>query len=1028
VAEDRHSQEPGEVVAEACIEPWTAAWAEADERVLHPLTAQVKASLERHRGISAEIGLSNSLPEGFDAAAAALETYRRQVGSDVLSPLQQVLELQGPVSTLGHIFATALENASSACAALPVGARIPWEDGALVGKPSDTSFRSMGKFFARIVSAARHPGRDRVVPLRTLALRHLRTSVLPTQDAAAASAVASWACWTGRLEVAWAEWGETSLPVLMRGEVPSDEEERVEAWSSLQAAAERLDSQLEALAAEAPSRDAAHEAVVALDRARGVLEADLAVLGSFLLRLSDNAPSTKGLRRTRRAGDVLTPWDEQVAARLRLQTALLGVLSGGSAVQHRLVYRIRASCVESLAPLGEMANSLAGMVREWEVPPARSQGLGDALADSRFRAEAIVSGAIATVPDLSAVAESVREASDATVEALQAMVRQAPSTLVLHGLGGRLPTATRSVETRTLPLQELARQAFDALRMERIRSSAFGVVPAMESLIEDVAELPDVVGFAFDAAAKELEEPGPEAIEQAVGLVTEALTRTAGVLRTVPTIAEEAIAETRRRVAQEVGEGCEGLIDRVGAGRMQAQFLAARSHFSEFRVRLNEVLGPPLDRGIRRVTRSWARARGALSSGLRRGTVMVGGEAEEAQARSARMLRALAGVDTLADTMPLVYQRLYRTEPVADPALLAGRGPELSDAMSRWGRWSDGDGVPLVVRGHAASGVSSFLNVLRARLEEEGAKIGEVVLTERIDDEETLAAELASALGVESASTLDQIAAKVLQSREGTAANVMVVDNLEHLYLRVPGGTDLIERLLTLMSETGPRVFWVGGVRSSSWQLIARAERTAASQVDGFELTQLSVGELREAVIRRHRRSGLQVRYEEPVEGRALLKRRVRRLRGTEAHQELLAADFFERLHRVSLGNLRLALFLWLLAADFEVADGEVYVHSLDLPDFSLLERLDLAQNFTLKAFLEHRTLTLAEHDDVFRMPRQQSYQLFESLGNRHLIEAVDKREGGRAESEIVEGLRYRIRPLLTGAVVRHLEKRNIVH
>jgi hypothetical protein len=98
-------------------------------------------------------------------------------------------------------------------------------------------------------------------------------------------------------------------------------------------------------------------------------------------------------------------------------------------------------------------------------------------------------------------------------------------------------------------------------------------------------------------------------------------------------------------------------------------------------------------------------------------------------------------------------------------------------------------------------------------------------------------------------------------------------------------------------------------------------------------------------------------------------------------------------------------------------------------PDFSLLDQLSLTQNFTLKAFLEHRTLTIEEHDRIFRLPHHESYQVFESLRNRQLIEEVAaSRDSQDDQSDIEVDIRYRVRPLLTGAVLSHLQGRNIVH
>ena len=160
-----------------------------------------------------------------------------------------------------------------------------------------------------------------------------------------------------------------------------------------------------------------------------------------------------------------------------------------------------------------------------------------------------------------------------------------------------------------------------------------------------------------------------------------------------------------------------------------------------------------------------------------------------------------------------------------------------------------------------------------------------------------------------------------------------------------------------------------------------------------------------------------------------MLKRRLRRMGDAEAYQELLANDFFDQMEKASAGHLRLALFQWLKSADFGTGEG-LQVAYPEKPNFSLLDSLGLTQNFTLKAFLEHRTLTLDEHDRIFRLPRHESYQIFESLGNRHLIAVVPTNgdDDSAERSEVVEDLRYQIQPLLVGAVTAHLQSRNIVH
>ena len=85
-----------------------------------------------------------------------------------------------------------------------------------------------------------------------------------------------------------------------------------------------------------------------------------------------------------------------------------------------------------------------------------------------------------------------------------------------------------------------------------------------------IAELPDVIQFAFDASGKELagEDRDGGAGERAAVLAAEALERAADVLRHVPQRARSALDTAERLVSSEVAAGGVALLDRVGAGRV----------------------------------------------------------------------------------------------------------------------------------------------------------------------------------------------------------------------------------------------------------------------------------------------------------------------------------------------------------------------------------------------------------------------------------------------------------------------------
>ena len=1017
----------------ACHTPLRQAIDDIESKLSSRLLHVLEGSREVHAGLMVEAGLDGDAPEELEERSQRLLAYRRRLAGEVLSPLRLAFGGSGPNATALDALDAALGHATEAARALPARVDGTWPEDALVPHPDDALGRRVRKRLGRLVSAARKGGTERKVPLRAVALHHLGETLAPKLDSAAVDAFRDWAGWERELETVWTEWGEVALPDLIRVEQPEsdapddgEKEDRPSLWTEIARSASDFHAALGALFESCPLDDLIGALDSALVESREVLVSDLAVAGSFVFTPQDMhriEPTLEALTQMRPA---LEAWDEGVANRLQLYGSLLGILSGASAVQRRLVRTVREDQLTTASVLSEIAVELERLAEALPEEGPLSE-IESRLQETQREVDRILEPTAQAIPDSAEMNRSVQSGANATVDALLAMVRQAPSSLELHPDNGRLPGPRRRPETRTVALQELARQSFDALRIERIRSSTANLVGTIDEVRADVEELPNVFAFAFDAAQKELEEGDEGAAEKALGLVTEALLSMAESLRNGERSMEAAVQRAQKRLGAEVSEGSLGLVDRVAAGRMQARLLAARSSVAELRAWLNERLGPPLERASRKLAARFKILRRWASRGLRKGTEMVGTPSATGEA-SARTLRRLSDAEAALADLPLVYQRLFTLQPVSDPSLLAGRDGELADGITRWMRWKESEGVPLIVQGRPGSGITSFLDVLGTKISEDGGSLGRVVLDQRVVGEDALARMLSAKLGLNAVDSLDDLATAIFDAPRGGLPDAVSLDNMEHLYLRVPNGTDLIERLLTLMAETEPRIFWIGGITSSAWQLVSVAEPTAVSQVEVLELEQLTGAELREAMITRHRRSGLPLRFKEPESRRRLLRQRLKRLRDPEAYDDLLASDFFDRLERASSHHVRLALFQWLMAADFGQADG-VVMEPPERPDFTILDALTLTQNFTLKAFLEHRTLTLAEHDRIFRLPRHESYQIFESLQNRRLIESVTTDGNQHPErSEIQEDLRYRVRPLVVGAVLTHLRGRNIVH
>jgi len=1049
-------------VAEAAHGPSVMVWGQIEDSLDSAVLAAVREAWERHGCLLAECRFRDADAPSPDEARDALVRYRRGVVAELFEPLERAMSAQ-PTGLVVRELLRARSAAHQAARRLPVRTQVRWGAGALDVTESDGSGRRARKAVARWLSSARKEGRTRPAPLRAVALHHVRDRVAPILQEAGREAVRAWASWVFDLERGCAAWAERVLPVLCwadlatraprallealevggaegganesggggpgEGAAAPELEVVVRAWLQVRDAALELDTALtQAVGGGMPHAEARAHAGRLARSALDALESEVRVAGSLVHRPRQPAWSEPPVPGVERARDKLADWDAQACARWSLHRTYVGVLLGFAAIRGRLEAGIREAALDPLEQLRASADALAALARDVR---SRSGPVGaHRLDDLRRAAGSEVEAALAVAPDPKQLGGLLERLADDTIDALQGLLRQLPEQMVLHRLETKAHLTLRAPETRVVAFQELARQSLDALRVERLRTAVLDFGPRYEGIYAGVAELPDVVTFAFDAALKELDASAEEAdVHPSAVFAAEALERAAGVLGRIPDEVAQVLAQTDARLALETANGGVALFGRLGAGRVQSQFLRFRSELADGFARFEERLGPGWTRARRGMRARRIRGQRCSRRWWRRGQALMGGDAVAPAGRSHRTLRAFAREDSGPGHVPLVYQRLFALTPLTDPGFLVGRTSDVSELVQRWRRWRDEHEVPVVVRGLPGRGVSSFLHTAAHKLRDGGARVEVVDFPDRIMDEGVLVERLARALGVGPEASLEALAGGLLGAPADTLPDVVVADGLEHLYLRVPGGTDLLERFLTFMSETEPRVFWLSGISQPAWKLIAKAEPFAVLQVHDLELAGLPGDRLRETILQRHRRSGLKLRFEEPREGRALLRRRVRRLRGTEGHQALLADDFFDQLQRVALGDLKLALFHWMLAADFEAAEGEVLLRPPLRPDFAMLDSLGSAQQYTLKAFLEHRTLTLSEHDAIFRMPHQESYQLFESLQNRHLIEELDPgQRADRTASEIHRTSRYRIRPLLVGAVIEHLSTRNIVH
>ena len=1013
-----------ERIATVLHDPFRDVWRRHERDAWDPVRRVLLAALAGHERALAGLAAGGDgggetdgeegthVGEGI-ASSEAVARYRRAVATDVLAQIRAILRGPGVAADLEASLARAADTAEDSADALPALVRAPMSPSALRGGRGLDPWSAVKRVCARALRPIvwRSDERDVAVPLA--ARRHLARVVLPLQARAFREAQRLRADWLADLERAWSAW----LPALRPPTATAAATEGGGAATvAARKAGERLQRELRALAdrvSVASGRSGGEE----LARPEEALRAAVAVAGTFVGGGSgeDAGADGAGGGWHPRNAEVAGRWDRRAresAARLELCAALLDARHAFGGIRRDLGLK----WVEAVNGVDAVLMEIEGCLERGKSRAKRIAGddpsLARELAREGERTVDEIAEAEGRLQDPTRLLAALTRAANQAIERLEAAGSRMPGSLEVH----RVPPAGVRIRRPGRPgqsvrLRDAARRAFDSRRREHIRLAPEVVREAMARVHLMVAELREVSAYGYEAAIAELSERGGADAVDPVRMVTDGLAgpgRKAAGARYAISVA---LATAVERVDTEFAQGIEHLFERATAQGLAARYLDARA-------RLARRAEEGRERWTRRLSRTARRVADTFRSALRqlwpvRRALGIGADSEDP---TEFRRRTLEFADEVPGNLPVVYRRLFSFDALTDPRLLAGRKAPRRALLTAWHRWQAERSRSVMVIAPPGAGVTSFLNIASERLAEEGARVARHTLRERVCDESALAARLAEWLGLEHAGDLESLAERVHDDDATSLPSLVILEGAERLQMRVPGGGRLFERLLTFAARTESRILWVISMVASAWQLAERRSPAWVADVERIELAALTPEELGRAIRARHRLSGLRLRYVEPRTAREILRHRARSLWGTRKHRELLEADYFHKLHRASLGSIRLALFHWLRSADFRTVEGTVLMRPLEaLPSF--VHGIDLDQSFALKAILDHGTLTVAEYREVLRGSLAEGRHVFRTLADLRVIEPLPG-----------EPTPYRIRPLMNGVVAAHLRSLNILH
>lgn len=399
--------------------------------------------------------------------------------------------------------------------------------------------------------------------------------------------------------------------------------------------------------------------------------------------------------------------------------------------------------------------------------------------------------------------------------------------------------------------------------------------------------------------------------------------------------------------------------------------------------------------GYTRSTQLYSKTRKFI--GLEKSVTTVKGEVSNFLSETAEAINKL----------PFVYQRLFVVEPIADERFFFGRDAELQKLSQAYSKWSNGKFSPTIIFGEKGSGATSLINMFIKKNDLKDELI-------RISLDETCASKndflnlFSDYRKVNAAGELQDLISYL--NAKSPVKKIIVLENLQHLYLRKINGFENLKFLFELMSETNENVFWITTCTVYGYRYLQKTISISDYFTNHIELGDLNDKQIIDIILKRHRVSGYDLYFE--AEESILSNKKFQKLSDDEK-QIQLEKDYFSNLNKFANSNISLALLFWVRSTS-SISEDKITIGHLPKIDFSFLSALSNTKLFILNLLLLHDGLTEEDASNINGTSIEYNRRLLMTMEDDGILVKKNKL--------------YLINPLLYRPIVEVLKSKNIIH
>ncbi len=209
--------------------------------------------------------------------------------------------------------------------------------------------------------------------------------------------------------------------------------------------------------------------------------------------------------------------------------------------------------------------------------------------------------------------------------------------------------------------------------------------------------------------------------------------------------------------------------------------------------------------------------------------------------------------------------------------------------------------------------------------------------------------------------------------------HIVILENIERLFIRRIKGFDLLEDFLLFLHATKSKIYWIISINKYSFYYLNRVKYFSSHFPSIIHIKPISNEKLKEEILNRN--NGYQLVFLKPIKISKKVEKQLKKVT-KEERQVILENVFFKRLFSFSKGNISKAI-LYARNSAYNVKDKMVFIKPIEI---KVLDDLSLNDLFILEAIFQHRSLSTKELNIVLRNSDRQSRLSIEKLLERQLI------------------------------------------